>query len=308
MGEDFDTELGYYIDAEKKFDKEEFNIKFKKLALKNGWNESDYSKFADHLLIRTNFKNVVKSEESGNYDITVTFREFSINLATYAAQDKKMKQIFDKKLTLFSSVRYDNTPERREQIIREIPYFAYILDYFNILDERYPNLSNHFRIYQDNFKAHGEIYYDYDDSQELNFEHELKMAHLADNIYHNISEELNEIVEKIIVPKIKESKILNRDDIYYKQEDIDQEIEKNPNYNYLDLPLYKKSDNSLLDKIAFRKDKMGEIENNIKKYIDENHHRTHIAYDPYAVKKLISSKIINNNTNQLKFKDFYGAS
>lgn len=245
----FKTLCKYYVNNSKHFDKEEFIEKFKIFALLEGWWSNDFSEFTDKV-DEEEYSNVVERTTDKNFDFTIKYKPFKNLLEEYRNYDNVMRQL--------ATIDYLHHRDLNEEEREMYPYAQYLLDYFKYAFNEYlkaPEFSvkgkdNWTITIQDNFR--------YDNRKEYNLKKEFEDFKKIDDAYDRIKNGYYELCNNTIMPMLDSSKQMTADDVYWKKEEYDKNVEtmrKDIQRNgyttrTLYLPIYDKETNKNISDVA----------------------------------------------------------
>jgi hypothetical protein len=312
----FRSSCQYYVNASKRFDKERFIEEFKIFALLEGWWSNEFSEFTDQVE-ETEYSNVVAKEVNKDYDFTIAYKPFANLLEPYKNYDTVTKQL--------GNADYLQHRDLSEEERDKYPYIQYLLDYFKYVFHRYlkiPEFSVKSVAGADwTIKIHEKFLYE--DRKNYNLKNELINFKKIDDAYDSIKNTYYKLCNDIIIPMFESSRPMTSNDVYWKKEEYDAEIEKlrkdviEQRYSAksINLPVYDKETNKEITIISLNP--ISTVDMNVETFdlavkkfdpiiiskIDIVFHNAFRKYPKYN-KTLIENFIKENFARQLTFKDY----
>jgi hypothetical protein len=312
--ESFRKICGYYANSSKNFKKEYFIDRFKIFALLEGWWSNEFSEFTDQIE-ESEYSNVVKKETDKDFDFTIEYKPFTNLLESYKNYDAVMRQI--------ATVDYLQHRDLSEEEKELYPYAQYLFDYFKYIFHQYLKIPEFSVKGKDDWTIIIKEKFLYEDRKNYNLKKETINFKKIDDSYDIIKNTYYKLCNDIIIPMFKSSRPLTSNDVYWKKEEYDAQIEKLRNdiitqgytVKTIYLPVYDKENNKNITDITLASfpatDKTEaefnlatkELEANIEKNIDAGLQNRFRKYPRYN-KTLIENFIKENFPKQLTFKDY----
>jgi hypothetical protein len=310
----FKSTCGYYVRNSKTFDKEKFIEDFKVFALLEGWWSNEFSEFTDQVE-ETEYSNVVEKEVNKNYDFTIAYKPFANLLEPYKNYDTVTKQM--------ATVDYLQHRDLSEEERDKYPYVQYLQDYFKYVFHQYLKIPEFSVKGKDDWTITLKEKFLYEDRKNYNLEKELINFKKIDNAYDSIKNTYYKLCNDIIIPMFQSSRPMTHNDVYWKKEEYDAEVEKlrkdikaqGYTVKTVYLPIYDKETNKHITDISLAsfpsteksveefESAAKELETMIDRNIDvtlQNRFRKYPRYN----KALIENFIKQNFSRQLTFKDY----
>lgn len=308
----FRSTCRYYATNSKNFDKEKFIEQFKILALLEGWWSNEFSEFTEKV---TNSDLAYKSGVDKNFDFMIQYQPFDNMLEAYKNYDTVTKQ-----MATIDYLQHRDLSEDEREIY---PYIQYLLDYFKYVFHQYLKIPEFSVKGRDDWTIWIQEKFLYEDRKKYNLEKEFINFEKIDNAYDAIKNTYYKLCNDIIIPMFESSRPMTHNDVYWKKEEYDAEIEKLRNdirtkgytTKTVYLPVYDKETNKNITDITLAsfpstdksEDEFNsaakELEAVISQNIDAGLRNRFRKYPRYN-KTLIENFIKENFPRQLTFKDY----
>ena len=314
--ESFRSLCQYYVNNSKNFDKEEFIEKFKIFALLEAWWSNDFSEFTDKVE-EEEYTNVAERTTDKNFDFSIKYKHFDNLLIEYRNYDNVMSQL----ATIDYLHHRDLNDEEREMY----PYAQYLLDYFKYAFNEHLKISEFSVKGKNDWTITIQDTFRYENRKEYNLKKEFEDFKKIDDAYGMIKDGYYKLCNTIIIPMLDSSKQMTADDVYWKKEEYDANVEvmrkdiERSGYTTrtLYLPIYDKETNKNIADVTIGsfpssssspeqfKSAAQEMESRITDSINSYLQKRYRKYPKYN-KELIENFIKETFPKQLTFKDYIG--
>lgn len=207
----------YYVDNSKNFDKVNFIERFKIFALLEGWWSNEFSEFTDKVE-EEEYTNVVQRTTDKNFDFTIEYKSFDNLLKEYRNFDSVIKQL----PTIDYLHHRDLNDEERDMY----PYAQYLLDYFKYAFNEYLKIPEFSVKGKDDDSITIRDTFRYENRKEYNLKIELEDFKKIDEAYDRIKNGYYKLCNTVIIPMLDSSKEMTSDDVYWKKEEYDEDVQK----------------------------------------------------------------------------------
>ena len=230
------------FDSNENFDREDFIKKFKIAIIKEGWVSDEYASFFSE--IKEEYGDKLTINYNRDNDASVTFPSFENPLL-------KFKKILNHS---YFALGYTKHRDLTDEEKLEYPYIQYTIDFFKYFIFNYLEVPDVFSITGDrnSDKIYATLNLEYDEKNSYDYKKIKSSLDLLVSKYNQMIDKFKNFCDSILIPNVESAKKLKFNDVFFKEEDILNILNrfKREERSHASLYLYSKDDGKKLTSVS----------------------------------------------------------